>query len=105
MVIVLLLVGAECIICAECCMVEAFCCWEDVLLDFWGRRAICHFSLVISLYNLAFSFVTQSNSSLDRVLTPVLVLASYVHGTIKGADHSWVDSPLFIGTSSIDYSA
>ena len=60
---------------------------------------------VISLDNCAFSFVTWSNSSLDSMLTPVLVVASMVPGINMGADHAWVDSPLFIGASSMEYSA
>ena len=50
-------------------------------------------------------FVMRSNSSLDRVLTPVVVVASVVPGINNGADHAWVDGPLFIGTLSIQYSA
>ena len=59
---------------------------------------------MISLDNLAFSFVTWSNLSLDRALTPVLAVASMVPGINKGADHAWVDSQLLIGALSMEYS-
>ena len=61
---------------------------EVVFVDFEGGEPFVVFYSVISFDNLAFSFVMQSNSSLDRAQTLVLVVASIVPGIDKGVSNA-----------------